>query len=388
MTEEERYAKVEADRQRAIEESNAVYDELLKQNRALTKKQNEYADTWQTTQNDIADKNATYQTELQNQNKQKAEKEFQNEAIASKNAYYDFINPYGAQAEIQAQNGLDNSGYSETTKLGAWNTQQNRTAKARASLNDAKLQYDNTIKEIELNRDTTKAQYALESLKIKLDAALQEYSNTSQLQQNRLSNSQSLSSEYNNRYNTVWDQINTEKQFQENIRQFDENINYLKQKDEREYQLEIQKLEEQKREWEKEYELSLAKSYSSGGSSSGSSKSGYSSGVVPYGQLVDSYGDGNGNMIYVDSNGNTYKMKAGYNPYTGTRNSDVGKGTFSNGYQPNNVNGTGLSSSGKKVSYNGQTQTVWTTGKDYYLWDGTQNKYLKLNKSERKTLGL
>ena len=74
MSEEERYAKVEADRQKAIDESNEVYDELLRQNRALTRKQNQYADNWQTTQSEIADKNATYQTELQNQNKQKAEK--------------------------------------------------------------------------------------------------------------------------------------------------------------------------------------------------------------------------------------------------------------------------------------------------------------------------
>ena len=335
MSEEERYAKVEADRQKAIDESNEVYDELLRQNRALTRKQNQYADNWQTTQSEIADKNATYQTELQNQNKQKAEKEFQNEAIASKNAYYDFINPYGAQAEIQAQNGLDNSGYSETTKLGAWNTQQNRTAKARASLNDAKLQYDNAIKEIELNRDTTKAQYALESLKMKLDAALKEYDNTSQLQQNRLSNSQALSSEYNNRYNTVWDQINTEKQFQENIRQFDENIKYLKEKDEREYQLEIQKLEEQKRQWEKEYELSLAKSYSYGGSYSGV-------------DLTDS-------------------LPSDY--------------YFSNGYQPQYINGSKLSKSGLKVSdvfdsapVNGG-QNIWSTNGRYYVWvgDGNQN---------------
>lgn len=257
MTEEERYAKVEADKQNAISQSNQMYNDLLTNNTQLAQQQKDYINKWETTQNEIADKNAAYQTQLQNQNKQKAEKEFQNEAIASKNAYYDFINPYGAQAEIQAQNGLNNTGYSETTKLGAWNTQQNRTAQARATMNNAIQQYDNALKEIELNRDTTKSQYALQALQQQLEAALQEFNTSSQLKQNQLSNNQSLNSEYNTRYDTVWNQINTEKQQQEAIRQYNQN-----------YALQQQQLEEQKRQadldqanWEKEYQLNLQKLY-------------------------------------------------------------------------------------------------------------------------------
>lgn len=438
MTEEERYAKVEADRQAAINQSNQTYNDLLASNSQLAQQQKDYVNTWQTTQNEIADKNAAYQTELQNQNKQKAQKEFQNEAIASKNAYYDFINPYGAQAEIQAQNGLNNTGYSETTRSGAWNTQQNRTAQARSTMNNAIQQYDNAIKEIELNRDTTKAEYALQALQQQLDVALQEYNNNSQLKQNQLSNNQALDSEYNTRYDTLWNQINTEKQqeeairqynqnyafqeqqyqenirqyeqnyalqqqqYQEDIRQFDENIAYLKAKDEKEYQLQIQQLEEAKRQaeieqanWEKEYQLSLQQleldRYSTYNSSRsrGSSSTKYANGVVSYGTLANSYGDGSGNMIYTDTSGNTYKMKEGYNPYTGTKNNDVANGTFSNGYQPNNVSGNRLSQSGKKVEYNGQNQNVWAcTNGSYYIWDGTQNKYLKLNNAEKNALGL
>lgn len=300
MTEEERYAKVEADKQNALNMSNQVYNDLISGNTALAQQQKDYINTWQNTQNEIADKNAAYQIELQNQNKEKAQKEFDREAIASKNAYYDFINPYGANAEIQAQNGLNNTGYAETTKLGAWNTQQNRTAQARASMNNAKLQYDNAIKEAELNRDTTKSQYALQALQQQLDVALNEYNTRSQLAQSQLSNTQSLENEYYNRYNTVWQQINTEKeqaeairqyeqnyalqkeQFAEDIRQFDANIAYLKEKDAKEYALEIQKLEEQKRQaqqeqanWEKEYQLSLKQlAAKSSGSSSKSGSSG------------------------------------------------------------------------------------------------------------------
>lgn len=286
MSEEERYQKVEQERQDALNQSNQTYNDLLAGNTQVAQAQREYTTNWENTQKELADRNADRQIEIQNQNKEKAEKAYKDEAIASKNAYYDFINPYGANAEIQAQNGLNNTGYSETTKLGAWNINQNRTAKARASMNDAKLQYDNAMKDIELNRDTTKAQYALEALKMQLDSALEEYNNASQLKINQLNNTQTLDSEYNNRYNNVWNQINTEKQqaeqirqyeqnyalqkqeFDENIRQFDENIAYLKEKDAKEYELQIKKLEEQKRQaqvqeqqWAKEYQLSLQKMY-------------------------------------------------------------------------------------------------------------------------------
>ncbi len=259
MTEEERYAKVENEKKAALDQSNNTYNELLNSNSQLAQQQKDYINNWQKTQNEIADKNANYQTELQNQNKQKAEKEFQNEAIASKNAYYDFINPYGAQAEIQAQNGLNNSGYSETTKLGAWNTQQNRTAAARTTLNNAKQQYDNAIKEIELNRDTTKSQYALEALQQQLNAALEEFNKSSELKQGLLSNNQSIDNEYNNRYNNVWNQINTEKQQAEAIRQFNENMAEQKRQADLDYKYKQQSLAQSQAQWEKEYALNLQK---------------------------------------------------------------------------------------------------------------------------------
>ena len=95
-------------------------------------------------------------------------------------------------------------------------------------------------------------------------------------------------------------------------------------------------------------------------------------------------------MIYTDTSGNVYKMKQGYNPYTGTKNSDVSKGTFSNGYQPNNYNGVGLKASGVQGTINGQTQNIWklNDGTGYVYWDGTKNKYYKLSKAEKKAFGL
>ena len=86
--------------------------------------------------------------------------------------------------------------------------------------------------------------------------------------------------------------------------------------------------------------------------------------------------------------GKQYTFERGVNPYTGTKNADVKNGTFSNGYQPNNVgtykdkNGktvvNKLTASGKKDFVNGVEQTVWKDmqGQEW-IWDGTKNRYLK-----------
>ena len=86
--------------------------------------------------------------------------------------------------------------------------------------------------------------------------------------------------------------------------------------------------------------------------------------------------DNGNNVFYID--GKEYTFAPGVNPYTGTTNKDTENGTFSNGYQPNNVGGQKLSKSGITDVVNGVTQNVWKTpdGK-LWIWDGTQNKYLQ-----------
>lgn len=99
--------------------------------------------------------------------------------------------------------------------------------------------------------------------------------------------------------------------------------------------------------------------------------------VTEFNKAVFSRVDADGNYVfYIDGKEHTYAP--GVNPYTGTKNSDVKNGTFSNGYQPNNINGQKLSKSGITDVVNGVTQNVWKTpdGK-LWIWDGTENRYLE-----------
>ena len=97
--------------------------------------------------------------------------------------------------------------------------------------------------------------------------------------------------------------------------------------------------------------------------------------------------DSDGNAVwYID--GKEVVRQPGANPYTGAVNPDAKNGTFSNGYQPDNVNGQKLSKTGITDTINGVTQNIWKTPDGTrWIWDGTQNKYLKYGDPQRSSGG-
>lgn len=113
----------------------------------------------------------------------------------------------------------------------------------------------------------------------------------------------------------------------------------------------------------------------SGGKGSGSGDSGFdTSGILTYAGLDD-----NGRAVYYDENGKSRTYEVGINPYTGTKNKDCANGTFSNGYQPNNIGGTKLTNSGMSTSVTGKNQTIWEANGKYWVWYGKENKYVEVD---------
>lgn len=363
MTEQERYQALEQEKQNALSNSNNTYENLLNQNTQYSNGVNEYLNKYQQTQNAIYDKQTQFQVDFQNQNKEKAEKEYQQEAIASKNAYYDFVNPYGIQREIEAQNGLNNAGYSETVKSQAWTTQQNRTAQARASMNEAKLQFDNAIKEAYLNNDVNKANLALQILQQQQEEALRNFNYVSDTKQNQLSNIQNLNSVYANRYDTLYNQIQQEKATAEAIRQWEAEM-AEKQRQYNEslaYQQEQDKIAQQQ--WEKEYQLNKYNTYNNNSSPGGIVLD--NTAGEPITENLDSFGN----------NANTQKLEDYYF-----------KSTTGEDYQPRYIRNIRLqratTTDGKNLKYGDlgikgtdikNDKNIWTTGDGkYYVWKKDQ----------------
>lgn len=270
--EDERLAKINQEKQNAINASNNMYNGLLQDNQNLYNEQNNYANEYERTQNEALDKQLAFNENKINQQKDIARQNMETEQKKAKNDFLSYTNPYGLQAEQFASQGLLNSGVSETAKLGGYNSYQNRLATANKTMQDAFVQYDNDMNQARLNNDVQKAQNVLNKLQMQLEYSQNFYNNKSSLTQNQLNNNQTLSSEYYNRYNTEYNNIQAEKQRAEAIRQWELE---LKEK-QRQYDANLawQKAEAQRQQanWEKEYALSRSTAnarYSSGGSGYG-----------------------------------------------------------------------------------------------------------------------
>ena len=154
-----------------------------------------------------------------------------------------------------------------------------------------------------------------------------------------------------------------QKQYDESVRQYNEQMAFQKQ----------------------QYEDSK-KVTSSGGSGGGSgSGSGGGSGKATYVDTLWNFTgtyDNRGNPVFMNSEGKTKAFGQGVNPYTGTKNADAKNGTFSNGYQPNNIGGTKLKNSGMSTSVTGKSQTIWEANGKYWLWRGDLNKYIEVDISD------
>lgn len=367
--EDERLSVINQQKQEAINQSNNMYNGLLTDNENLYNQQKDYADQYEQTQNEALDKQLAFQQEQIEKQKQEAQQIKETEAKKALNDYTSFVNPYGYQAEQFASQGLTNSGVSETAKLGGWNTYQNRLATANKAMQDAFTEYDNAINEARLNNDVQKAQNALTKLQMQLEYAQNYYSNKSTISQNQLSNNQALDSDYYNRYQTEYNNIQAEKEREEAIRQFNEQL--VLQQQQFEYQKQQDALAQQN--WEKEYALSQQQARTSSRSSGG-------------------YSLNNGGNGTLSSGGTTIST----NYYSGSINPDTQYGTFPNvkdkngvRYQPNNVGGEKLSNSKLKVkdvfgtssAYGASgasldNQSIWKTGNSYYVWDGSINDYI------------
>lgn len=124
-------------------------------------------------------------------------------------------------------------------------------------------------------------------------------------------------------------------------------------------------------------ELQKAQMSASLNASASSSNSGSSSDRLLW-YFTGTYDD-YGNPIFRNSDGKTQAFGMGVNPYTGTKHKDAKYGTFSNGYQPNNIGGNKLFAQEEyEVYVNGKKQKVWSydNGETLWAWDGSINEYV------------
>lgn len=421
---DERFSQVESEKQAALNNVNNTYNNMVSQSDKFYEDQKAAIQDYANTQSQIQQDNTNFTIDTINQQKEQANKDYTKE---QKGAYVDWqkqSNQYGANAEQMAASGLTNTGYSESSQVSMYNQYQGRVATARETFNKAILNYDNSIKEAQLQNNSKLAEIAFNSLQAQLELSLEGFQYKNSLLSEQIQMQQQTEDRYYSRWQDVLNQMNTENQFAESVRQYEQNYKFqqqqfaeekkqfelsynqqvkefnegirqfnveierLKKKDAQEYKFEIQRLELQKqqmeqakKEAERDYQIKQQQLAEQIRSNKASESISWYNASTSRSSASNSYSDGGG---YTDS----YEVNTAY--YQGALNKDAEKyGTFSNGYQPKGISGHGELSKTKDTltfktkTLSGQSQTVtqniWKAkdGTKWY-WEGRQNKYIQV----------
>ena len=259
---DKRFQEVKNQEATAIKQTNSTYNEMINSSNKFYQEQIDASKDYANKQTEIQNQQTDFAIEKVNQAKDQAKKDYVKEQKGAYTDYQKATNEYGANAEALASQGLNQTGYSESTRTSAYNTYQNRYMSARESYNQAILNYDNSIKEAQLANSAALAQIAYEALQKQLELSLQGFQYKNQLILQKLEAVNKEKDRYYQRYQNVLQQINTENALAEQVRQYNETLAFQKQQ-----------AAQQQANWEKEYALAKYSTYSSGssgGSSSGS----------------------------------------------------------------------------------------------------------------------
>lgn len=211
----------------------------------LENKQNTLLDEQQRKQNEIINQQTQMQVDELNREKEKIDKDTTKTNKSLYSQWQKQSNPYGAQAEQLASQGLSNSGYAETTQASLYNTYQKSVTETLNNSRELKADYDFKITQARQSGSVQQAQSALELYSQKLQLITQNY----ELKQNR---EQYLYSQERDRVSDAqW-----QKTFDEQIRQ-NELENQWKQKN---YDYQVSRDAVSDAQWQKEYALSARRS--------------------------------------------------------------------------------------------------------------------------------
>lgn len=253
---DERLSAVENERQDALKENDQLYSGMISDTDKYYQDQINASKDWADTQTKLQQENTDFAISQIEQQKEQAQKDYAKEQSG---AYVDWqkqSNRYGANAEQMAAAGMSGTGYSESSQVSMYNTYQNRVSTARESYNQAVLNYNNSIKEAQLQNNSILAEIAYQALQQQLELSLAGFQYKNQLILDQANRKTELDNIYYQRYQDVLDQINNDRSFA--------------------YQQERDKVADAQ--WQKEFDLATIKAQDESGNGSGGSgigESGY-----------------------------------------------------------------------------------------------------------------
>ena len=287
---DKRFTQVESEKQAAMTENEKIYGGMINSATDYYNKQIDAAEKWGEKQAGLQQEQTDFAIEKIEQQKAQARTDYVKEQQGAYTDYKKQSNQYGVGAEQRAANGLENTGYSESAQVSMYNTYQNRVATARDVFMRANLNYDNMIKEAQLQNNAALAEIAFNTLQTTFELGLEGFKYKNDLIIQQADKKLAIDEMYYGRWQDVYNQMFEENkfaeevrqyeqdfaqrqaefkekirqfdveiaqrqaEFEEQIRQFDEEIARLKANDAQENELEIQRLELQKKQVQQEQE--------------------------------------------------------------------------------------------------------------------------------------
>ncbi len=251
---DERLTTVEKEGTARKNEVTENYNKMINDRDTYTQQQQANLENWQKQQTELQQAQTAHTIDKINQQKDQNAKDYQKEQKASYTDYMKQSNQYGANAEMLARQGLQNSGYQESSQVSMWNTYQNRVASARESYKKAVLEYDNMIKDAELSNNEALANIAQQKLEQSLQIALQGFEYKNNLTIQRDNKIDDIDTTYHAKYQDVLNQINREYEYEQEQKQWQEQ--------QRQWQAEFDAAEKARQkeyeQWQQEYALKKA----------------------------------------------------------------------------------------------------------------------------------
>ncbi len=261
---DERFTQVEQDKQQALSEVEKTYGGMISESDKYYQAQIDASKQWADKQQQLQQENTDFAIEKIEQQKEQANKDYLKEQSG---AYVDWqkqSNKYGANAEQMASGGMMGTGFSESSRVGMYNAYQSRVATARESYNNAVMNYNNAIKEAQLQNNSILAEIAYQSLQQELELALQGFQYKNQLVLDQANKKLEVDNMYYSRYQDVLNQMNTENALAEQVRQYNENMQLQKEQlnesirqFEQNFSLQQKEFDEKVRQYEQNYQLEI-----------------------------------------------------------------------------------------------------------------------------------
>ncbi len=218
--EDERFKSVESDKSAALSEHEKLYDKMIAESGQYYDKQIEASKEWAETQTKLQNEQTDFAIQKIEQQKDQAKKDYTKEQSGAYADWQKQSNEFGVEAEQRAAQGLENTGFSESSKVRMYNDYQSRYVAAREVYTRAVQDFNNGITEARLQNNSALAEIRFNALKQQLELGLQSFQTKNQLLLDKANKKTELEQMFHNRWQDVLSQINTENALAEDIRQF------------------------------------------------------------------------------------------------------------------------------------------------------------------------